>query len=72
MEDGRLLKSWNAHGDGGVTWLEFAHDGRIVSCGRDRLVKLWKPDGSPIRSFEPMKDLVTRAVDTPRRGLSTI
>ncbi len=68
MEDGRLLKNWNAHGEGGVTWLEFTHDGRIVSCGRDRLVKLWKPDGSPIRSLEPMRELVTRAVFTHDGG----
>jgi len=47
MEEGRQLRSFTAHGDGGVTWLEFAHDGRIVSCGRDRVVKLWKPYGVP-------------------------
>ncbi|MFN3486744.1 MAG: hypothetical protein ACK44W_14855, partial [Planctomycetota bacterium] len=40
------------------------HDSRIVSCGRDRLVKLWKPDGAPIRTLEPMKELVTRSVFT--------
>jgi hypothetical protein len=64
MEDGRLLKSWNAHGEGGVTWLECGRDARIVSSGRDRLVKLWNPDGAAVRSFEPMKELVTRTVFT--------
>ena len=64
MLDGRQLKSWNAHGEGGVTWLDSTHDGRIVSSGRDRLVKLWKPDGTAIRTLEPMKELVTRAAFT--------
>lgn len=68
MENGQPLKSWGAHGEGGATWLEFTHDARIVSCGRDRVVKLWKPDGGPIRALEPMKELVTRAVFTHDAG----
>jgi len=68
MENGQPLKTWNAHGEGGVTWLDSTHDGRIVSCGRDRLVKLWQPDGAAIRSLEPMKELVTRAVLTHDAG----
>jgi WD40 repeat protein len=68
MENGQQLKSWGAHGEGGATWLECTHDARIVSCGRDRLVKLWNPDGAPIRALEPMKELVTRAVFTHDAG----
>jgi WD40 repeat protein len=68
MDNGQPVKTWNAHGEGGVTWLEFTHDSRIVSCGRDRLVKLWKPDGAPIRALDPMKELATRAVFTHNAG----
>ncbi len=44
-----------------LTWLAFTHDGRLVSCGRDRLVKLWNPDGGQLRTFEPMKEFATRS-----------
>jgi len=57
LEDGRVLKNQTAHG-GGVTAIQFGHDGRLVSAGRDRLVKLWSPDLSPVRTFEAMKEPV--------------
>ena len=41
MENGNQIKNWGAHG-GGVASLEYTRDGRLVSCGRDRVVKLWK------------------------------
>lgn len=56
MEEGTNIKSFNAHG-GGVLGLEFTHDGRMVSCGRDRLAKAWKPDGSQLRAFESFPDI---------------
>jgi WD40 repeat protein len=56
MQSGNQLKTWNAHG-GGVTSLSFTHDGRLVSCGRDRVVKLWKPDGSQIRQLDAFNDI---------------
>jgi len=61
MEDGRQPRSFAAHGEG-VTSVAFAHDGRLVSGGRDRLVKLWDPNGSPLRALAPMKELVMKAV----------
>jgi chromosome segregation ATPase len=42
--------------------VSFASDGRIVSCGRDRVVKTWNPDGSPLRGFEPFTDIALKAV----------
>jgi len=57
LEDGRVLKNQTANG-GGVTAIQFGHDGRLVSAGRDRLVKLWSPDLSPVRTFEAMKEPV--------------
>lgn len=56
MNEGKPVKSWGAHG-GGVAAVEFAKDGRIVSCGRDRTVKLWDGNGAAQKSFGPLADL---------------
>jgi WD40 repeat protein len=55
MNNGAQIKSWNAHG--GVAALDFVRDGRIISTGRDRMVRLWNGDGSQIREFGGMTDL---------------
>lgn len=60
MESGKNVKTWNAHA-GGVLSLAFTHDGRLVSCGRDRVVKLWKPDGSQIRQLDAFSDIALQA-----------
>lgn len=57
LEDGKVLKSQTAHGPG-VTAIQFGHDGRLVSAGRDRVVKLWSPELSSLRTFEPLKEPV--------------
>lgn len=56
MENGNQVKSWGAHG-GGASSMEFARDGRIISCGRDRVVKLWDQNGAQQRAFEAMGDI---------------
>jgi chromosome segregation ATPase len=45
------VKSWGAHG-GGVSAIEFTRDGRIVSNGRDRVVKLWDQNGAQQKAME--------------------
>jgi WD40 repeat protein len=60
MEQGKNVKTWNAHG-GGVLSLAFTHDGRLVSSGRDRVVKLWKPDGSQIKQLDAFNDIALQA-----------
>jgi hypothetical protein len=60
MENGNQIKNWGAHG-GGTSSLEFARDGRIVSSGRDRVVKLWDANGGQQRAFEAFGDLALRA-----------
>ncbi|HXE55490.1 MAG TPA: c-type cytochrome domain-containing protein, partial [Tepidisphaeraceae bacterium] len=60
MEEGKLVKSWNAD-PGGVTSVSFTHDGRIVTCGRDRVVRLWKPDGSGLLATKPFNDIALGA-----------
>jgi WD40 repeat protein len=60
MENGKLVKSWNAHPPGALS-VAFTHDGRIVTCGRDRLVHLWKPDGSGLLTTQPFNDIALQA-----------
>ena len=61
MENGTQVKSWGAHG-GGVASARFAKDGRIVTTGRDRVVRLWGQDGGKQKELEPFGDLALRAV----------
>ncbi|MGB7158485.1 MAG: c-type cytochrome domain-containing protein, partial [Tepidisphaeraceae bacterium] len=61
MYAGKQIKEIKGAHPGGVLSLAFAHDGRLVSSGRDRKVKLWTADGSPIKESEPFKDIVLRA-----------
>ncbi len=63
MENGGNIKTFNAHG-GGVESLRFAKDGRLVTTGRDRLVRVWDQNGGKQREFEPFGDLALEAVFT--------
>jgi WD40 repeat protein len=56
MENGGQVKTWGAHG-GGVSSLEFARDGRLVTCGRDRLTKVWDQAGAQQRAFPAFSDI---------------
>lgn len=63
MENGKQVKSWNAHG-GGVASIHFAHDGRLVSAGRDRVVKIWDQNGAEQKAMEALPDLALAAAFT--------
>ena len=54
--NGGQVKAWAAH-PGGVASVGFTRDGRIYSVGRDRVPKVWKPDGTQERAFEPCADI---------------
>jgi hypothetical protein len=56
MENGNQIKTWGAHG-GGTESVDFTRDGEIVTAGRDKTVKLWKEDGTAVRTFEAFGDL---------------
>ena len=56
MENGGNVKNWGAHG-AGTSSVDFARDGRIVSAGRDRIVKVWDQNGTAVRAFEAMTDI---------------
>lgn len=59
MENGGNIKGWGAHG-GGASSVRFTHDGRIASCGRDRVAKIWDQNGAMQRQFDPFNDLALR------------
>src|SRR5207249_3564320 len=67
MENGKRIKNISAHG-GGVTSIQFLHDGRLVSGGRDHTVKLWGQGGNQIRQFEPFGDIVMKVAATQDGG----
>jgi WD40 repeat protein len=59
MENGAQIKNWGAH-TGGVAAVKYARDGRLVSCGRDRLARVWDQNGAQQRAFEALPDLALR------------
>ena len=63
MENGGQVKSWGAHG-GGVESVRFSKDGRIVTTGRDHVVRLWDGNGNKQRDFDALPDVALRAVLT--------
>lgn len=63
MENGTNIKNIGAHG-GGALSVRFARDGRLVTAGRDRVVRIWDGNGNKQRDFEGFNDLALRAVMT--------
>ena len=61
LENGGNIKSIGAHG-GGVESVRFAKDGRLVSTGRDRVVRVWDSSGNKQREFEAFGDIALEAV----------
>jgi WD40 repeat protein len=59
MKEGRQAKSWIAHALG-VLCVQFSHDGRLATCGRDNLAVLWEGTGSKIRTMESPGELPLR------------
>ena len=58
--EGKQIKSWRAH-EGGARSIAFTSDGHIVTCGRDRLVRLWDAGGTQIKQFGPLSDIAMQA-----------
>jgi hypothetical protein len=62
MENGQQVKTWNAHG--GCASVQFGADGRLVTAGRDRQVRVWDQNGAQQTAFEAFPDIALRAVFT--------
>ncbi|MFT4589456.1 MAG: hypothetical protein ACI8QF_003571, partial [Limisphaerales bacterium] len=56
VENSNRIRNWGAHG-GGSQSVRFSHDGRLISTGRDRTVKLWDANGGQQRAFEAFGDM---------------
>lgn len=63
MENGGQIKTWAAHG-GGAQSVRFLKDGRLVSAGRDKIVKLWDGNGAQQRVFDAFPDIALRTTPT--------
>lgn len=61
--DGKQAKSFAAHA-GGVQWVEFMRDGRLVTCGRDKTVKIWSTDGTVQKTLTNFTDITTAVIGT--------
>src|SRR5213076_756168 len=55
------IKSWSGHGSG-VMSVDFAPDGRLVTAGRDQVVRVWDGDGKKLLELEPLRDIALHAV----------
>ncbi len=53
----KQLRSASAHANG-ATCARFLRDGRVVSAGRDKMVRLWSAELQPLAEFGPMPDVV--------------
>lgn len=63
MNGGSEVRKIDAH-PGGVLAFAWARDGTFITAGRDRVVKVWKPDFSLLREFKEQADLpVAVAID---------
>jgi chromosome segregation ATPase len=54
-ENGGQVKNWNAKT--AILSLEFARDGRLVTCGRDQVTRLWDQEGKQLLETPPMGDV---------------
>ena len=60
VKEAKEIRSWAAH-PGGAAWVDFTPDGRIVSCGRDKIAKVWDQNGKEIGKTAPFADITLRA-----------
>lgn len=60
LREGKEAKNWTPHKDGTLS-VAFAPDGRIVTCGRDKVARLWSRDGNRLREFEAFGDVALSA-----------
>ncbi len=58
-KEGKEIRNWAAHA-GGAAWVDFTPDGKLVSCGRDKIAKVWDQNGKQLGKTEPMADIALR------------
>lgn len=70
VKEGTEMKSWAAH-NGGALWAEFSPDGRLATCGRDKVAKIWDASGKQIATTEAFGDLAVRCTLNGERVIAT-
>lgn len=58
MNNGNQVKKIPAHG-GGVLSLDWNQNGHLVSSGRDKKVKIWKPDFNLLKELPAFSNMIT-------------
>ncbi len=58
MNQGKQIKKQRAH-NLGVLAMDYARDGQLISSGRDKRVKIWKPDLGMKKELPPFETEVT-------------
>jgi WD40 repeat protein/mono/diheme cytochrome c family protein len=61
VTEGKERKKWAAH-TGGCEFVDFTADGRLVTCGRDKVAKVWDQTGKLLMTTEPLSEIALRAV----------
>lgn len=69
VKEGTEIRNWAAHA-GGVLWVDFTPDGRIVSCGRDKIAKVWDSTGKQLLATEEFGDLALRCALNSERVIA--
>jgi len=67
LNGGGQVKNWTAHS--GAMGVEFTRDGRLVTCGRDKLVRVWDQNGKRLAQCGGFRELalqVTHCDETDR------
>lgn len=59
-KEGKEIKTWSAH-NGGVEWVDFTPEGKLITCGRDKIARVWEQDGKKIAETQPAADITLRA-----------
>ena len=71
MNNGGQIKSWGAHGQGTES-VCYLRDGRLISTGRDRVMKLFDQNGGQQRVFPGMPDVGLKVTQSDFTGLSIV
>ncbi|MGE9267342.1 MAG: c-type cytochrome domain-containing protein, partial [Verrucomicrobiales bacterium] len=57
MKNGNAVKKQRAHDS--ILALDYARDGHLITSGRDKKVKLWKPDFNALKELPTFPEIVT-------------
>ncbi len=60
LKEGKQAGSWEAH-KGGTLSAHLTPEGNIISCGRDRVARVWDQSGKQLFACEPLADIALQA-----------